>query len=394
MYNPISSCLACSSNNLLQIFNFGNQTLANESVSDPNIEQQTYPLSLNYCSNCTHLQLGHAVNPDILFKDYKYMSGISQTMNNYYDWFVDFCKDLAPTAKTVLEIACNDGAQLDKFKAAKFKTYGIDPAQNLHPISSANHTVVCDYLTQSSIASFDKTFDLIVAQNVLAHTPDPKTFLELCAQYLRNSGYVLVQTSQADMVKNVEFDTVYHEHMSFFSAKSMMALAESAGLLVVDIVKPEVHGTSFLFVLAKKSLTLKSELLAKHHTISPMAVDKYKNTVNKRIQKLQECFTKLKGIGHKLVGYGAAAKGITMLNVCGLTLDYIVDDTPTKQGLYTSGGHIPIVSFDTLKSEVHEKLIVVPLAWNFYDEIKQKLVNENIHCGMLKIHPGLSTEII
>lgn len=394
MYKPLTSCVACAGSDLSPVFDFGQQTLANESVLDPSTIQQKYPLALNLCNSCNHLQLGCSVDPDILFKDYKYMSGVSQTMQDYYQWFVEYCSGFIPTRRSVLEIACNDGAQLDKFKEAGYKTYGIDPAQNLYSLSSANHQVVCDYLNATSISSFGRKFDLIVAQNVLAHTSDPFAFLNLCREYLVPGGLVLVQTSQADMVVNAEFDTIYHEHVSFFSIESMSALANRAGLKVVDVIKPAVHGTSFLFVLAHISLTSKKELLKIQGQITTETINRYKNKVTRKIELLQESFAKFKAIGHKLVGYGAAAKGVTLLNVCNLDLDYIVDDTPTKQGLYTSGKHIPIVPIEVLKQETHEKLIVVPLAWNFYDEIKQKLILEGIQTTLLKIHPGLTTESI
>ena len=225
--NIISKCLCCD-NDVELVLDLGDQPPANsylKSIAEP---EQVFPLRLNYCNNCTHLQLSHAVDPDILFKNYLYVSGTTKTLKEYFDNFVKIVEDetISQDKLHVLDIACNDGTQLDSFKNKGHHTYGIDPAVNLHKISSINHNVACDYLNEKSISSFDTKFDAIIAQNVFAHNAYPKEFLEICKNYLNDNGTIFIQTSQADMIKYGQFDTIYHEHISFFNAISMKTLTD------------------------------------------------------------------------------------------------------------------------------------------------------------------------
>jgi cyclopropane fatty-acyl-phospholipid synthase-like methyltransferase len=275
--------------------------------------------------------------------------------------------------RNVLDIACNDGTQLDAYKSRGFKTYGIDPAENLYPLSSKNHNIVCDYFNESSLKKLNTKFDIIIAQNVFAHNTYPKEFLEQAKSSLNDGGCIFIQTSQADMVQNNQFDTIYHEHISFFSVKSFCTLAKSAGLNVIDVIRTSIHGTSFVFVLSEKMKDRSDSLIAKELQLTETVIDSYVTNC-KRITK--ETFAKVEELqsqGYKIIGYGAAAKGNTFLNFAKFKLDYIVDDNELKQGLYSPGSKIPIYSPDKLLSET-DKICIVPLAWNFFDEIKQKVI--------------------
>lgn len=372
-FKTLTQCLCCGSEELETILDLGNQPLANSYLKSQNEEELTFPLALNYCKNCTHLQLTHAVNPDLLFKHYLYVSGTTQTLRDYFDSFVAITETYFPSiySRKVLDIACNDGSQLDSFKKFGYETYGIDPAENLYELSSKNHNVVCDYLTEESIAKLSTKFDIITAQNVFAHNTYPKDFLEICKNNLNDDGLIFIQTSQANMVEYGQFDTVYHEHISFFNPESMLTLAKRVGLKLVNVEKTDIHGTSFLFVLSKKEADFFPLYdISKEPRQTLSVVENFSSRAKNTIEDLK---IKMKMRSDELiVGYGAAAKGNTVLNFGQIKFDYIVDDNPMKQGLYTPGMRIPIVSLEHINS-LNRKVIWVPLSWNFYAEIVKRI---------------------
>ena len=167
-YRILDRCLCCDSTDIEILLDLNNQPLANSYHKQDEVLDE-YPLGVNICNNCYHIQLTHVVNPDLLFKDYLYVSGTTKTLHDNMKWFVDYVLETTPWGKgnSVLDIACNDGTQLNYFKDKGFKTYGIDPAENLHKLSSKNHTAICDYF---NVDKFDRQFDVITAQNVFAQS--------------------------------------------------------------------------------------------------------------------------------------------------------------------------------------------------------------------------------
>lgn len=370
----ITKCLCCNGDTTLAL-DLGDQPAANNYLKSLKDDEDYYPLKLNYCNACTHLQLSHAVNPDILFKNYLYVSGTTTTLKKYFDWFVTFTEKYSQ-GKKVLDIACNDGTQLDSYKNKDYVTYGIDPAKNLYELNSnKGHSIVCDYLTKKSINSFNVDFDIIIAQNVFAHNTYPKQFLELCKNKLKNNGYIFIQTSQADMILNNQFDTIYHEHISFFSVQSFCALAKSVGLNVIAVERTPVHGTSFVFVLSKTEKDNSEKLIEKEAQLNLTKIISYAEACKSVSDQTFKTVSELKNQDYKVIGYGAAAKGNTFLNFSKIKLDYIIDDNPLKQGLYTPGSRIFISSINKLKTETGD-ICIIPLAWNFFEEIKQRIQND------------------
>ena len=379
----LNSCLCCDSTNLLPVLDLHHQTPANSFKNYIDEPEEFYPLALNICPNCSHLQLSHAVNPDLLFKNYLYVSGTSQTLRDHFDWFAKFTFDYFDTTPhTVLDIACNDGSQLNSFKQLGLTTYGIDPAENLHNISSQQHTVICDYFTNNYVDYYaDKKLDIIVAQNVFAHNDYPLEFLNTCKDIMHDESRLFIQTSQANMVINNEFDTIYHEHLSFFNANSMNTLVNRAGLYLIDIVKSPVHGTSYIFVIGKTpaAAQMVELILARESQLGLQDMNTYQVYAERcqhLIKKLKQTLEDYRNVGFKIVGYGAAAKGMTLINYGNLPLDFIIDDNPLKQGRYTPGSNIPVLSSESLSQIPHQRVLFIPLAWNFFDEIKSKILNQ------------------
>lgn len=376
----LKNCLCCDSTNLRLILDLKTQPLANSYLKSPDDSEQYYPLELNYCTDCTHLQLSYSVDPELLFKNYLYVSGTTQTLRNYFQQFAQAAISDIDKPKhelCVLDIACNDGSQLDAFKTLGCSTYGIDPAQNLHELSSKNHTVIADYFNTDSLTKLEvKQFDIIVAQNVFAHNRYPQEFLRLCKQHLAPGGRIYVQTSQADMVQYGQFDTIYHEHISFFNTRSLVTLARKTGLYLEKVKKPSIHGTSYVFVLSKDPAHDNSTYWCDCEPDQTLPiVQKFARHAVQVVTNLQAELIKYSDC--LLVGYGAAAKGNTLLNFGEINLNYIVDDNPLKVGLYTPGRKVPIVSLDQVINLAGDKPVVwVPLSWNFFDEIQRRVLEK------------------
>lgn len=377
-----TECLACGSANIHLALNLGEQALANSFLDDPHELEAKYPLAVNLCHDCYHLQLSHTVSPEIIYKNYLYATGTNQTIRDYCEWFANWTKEYFTGTGTVLDIGCNDGTQLDYLKQVGFDTYGIDPAENLHDRSSKNHHVVCDFFGPAAVPKLNmRDYDVIVAQNVCAHNPDPHGFLASCAELMGDDTLLLVQTSQADMVLNNEFDTIYHEHVNFFNANSMKQLANRVGLNLIDVIKTPIHGTSYIFVLSKVAVQQYQveNIIALERAHGLLSVERYNvwaDHAQTNINQLNMVLDDMRDLGVTLVGYGAAAKGNTLLNFGCTTLDLIIDDNPLKQGKYTPGMHIPVKSIDVLREfGAHERIAFIPLAWNFFNEIQQRILS-------------------
>jgi len=372
-------CFCCGNNNLKTVLDLGNQPLANDYHNNL-VLQEEYPLKLNLCDKCFHLQLSHTVNPDLMFKHYLYVSGTTQTLRDYFDVFAKKTLEYNPKAKNILDIASNDGTQLDSYKKLGLNTYGIDPAENLYGDAvTKGHNIVCDYFNINTIDKFgDTKFDIITAQNVFAHNKYTVDFLLSCNELMTDQSVLFIQTSQANMVLNNEFDTIYHEHLSFFNTKSMKTLVERCGLVLSDVFKTDIHGTSYVFVITKKDLGLKGtqEMLDFEESkglYDVLTYPEYALKCYKATYDLKNKLEQLKKEGYTLVGYGAAAKGNTLLNFGKIKLDIIIDDNPLKQNLFTPGMNIPIYSSDYISNMLKDKVVFIPLAWNFYTEIKSRI---------------------
>ena len=368
----LKNCVVCN-NDVSQIVDLGNQPLANGFL-DSIQEEKTFPLKVNACDKCLHLQLSHAVSLPLMYDTYLYRSGTTDTYKKYMDWFSNTALKYFPNGcRNVLDIGCNDGTQLDIFKDKGIETYGIDPAKNLFEYSKTNHKVVNDYFSDK--IDFQTKFDMVVMQNSFAHQPNPTVFLENIKKILQEDGHIFIQTSQADMVKNNEFDTIYHEHINFYCANSMNTLVESVGLKITDIIKNPIHGISYIFVISRnnKNSKILDEFFNNESAINSMSnYHAWAQNILKVKQDYIDLLEQRKDT--HLVGYGAAAKGNTFLNFVNKPLDFIIDDNKLKQEKFTPGQHIPIKSIDELKTISEDEAITfVPLAWNFFDEIKQRI---------------------
>jgi len=391
------TCLCCKTENKL-FLDLGLQPLANN-YHEKDEKCDTYPLKLKYCPNCFHCQLSHAVNPELLFKTYKYVSGTSQTgmtffkdnakmVDDYYSSInsnTTVFTNVFTKGKNVLDIASNDGSQLDCFKALGWTTYGVDPATNLVPISiKKGHQVVCDFWNEA-VAKQLPIMDVITAQNVFAHTQYLDEFLQACKIVMNDNTLLFIQTSQKNMIVNNEFDTTYHEHISFYNTKSMKTLVERNGLFLNRVLEAEIHGHSYIFEISKVPILQSNSNVDKYlkeEGTKGIYNEKTYHEFNEKTQvivtNLKQEIADFKANSYKCIGFGAAAKGQTVLCYGEIGLDYIIDENPLKIGLLSPKMDIPIVSIDHFINDFTEndkenKYVILILAWNFATEIKEKI---------------------
>lgn len=373
-------CLCCKKENKL-FLDLGNQPLANN-YHQINVKCEVYPLKLMYCPECFHCQLLHAVNPKLLFKTYKYVSGTSKTGLDFFKKNADFITDYKQKVGKILDIASNDGSQLDYFKQLGWQTYGIDPATNLCPIAkNKGHKIICDFWNED-VANQLPIMDVITAQNVFAHTQYVDDFLHNCKLIMDNNTSLFIQTSQKNMIVNTEFDTTYHEHISFYNTKSMKTLVERNGLFLNRIMEADIHGHSYIFEISKtykKENNNVNQYLLNEEQLGIYDVNTYYEFNFKTqniVSKLKLELSKYRDEKYKCIGFGAAAKGQTVLCYANIFLDYIIDENPLKIGLFSPKMDIPIVDIDYFINDnnyENNKFVIVILAWNFAKEIKEKI---------------------
>lgn len=368
---PLTKCLTCGSTNLELYCDLGLQPPANNLKVTKQDPDMLFPLAVNRCKDCHHSQLTVAVDRDILYKHYLYVSGTSQTLRDEFDAVANMIvNESCSGSNKVLDIACNDGTFLKSFRKFGWDAYGIDPAENIvNGIDDPNLHVKCEYFPVKD--PFGTQFDAITCFNVVAHVPNPLDFMKGCKDLLSKDGRIYIQTSQREMVKNGEFDTIYHEHHSFFSISSMRALCVRAGLELMDVRERPVHGKSYLFIIGRTNQSdhINNLIQSESYTLMDSTYTEFAHKVTANKQRLLNIIS---SSDRKVVGYGAAAKGVVMSNYVGKQIDYIVDENPLKIGKVIGGVNIPVVGPDRLREE-SEDLTIIVYAWNFYDEVYKKI---------------------
>jgi SAM-dependent methyltransferase len=376
--SDLNECLACGSLGLRLFLDLGSQPLANDFLP-VGTELTNYPLALQVCGKCWHSQLTTAVNPELLFRNYLYVSGTTTTLRDYFDWFCDEVVEPVGSNLSILELASNDGSLLSALKSRGHQVLGVDPAANLMiGAAEKNVSTVCGFWPGDIAGFLASGFDLVIAMNVLAHVPNPAEFLAAAGRVLGPMGQIFIQTSQANMVRNVEFDTAYHEHLSFFNTSSMDRLARRADLFLVDAFYTPIHGTSYIWVLRREPAEPSARLLEmaeneRNAGLFGMAVyERFANIAASTMEQTHKILSSLAEEGFVLWGYGAAAKGNTFINAAGITLAGIFDDNELKQGLVSPGGQTPVKSPDEIRNLTGKVCFLVP-AWNFAEEIARRI---------------------
>lgn len=349
--------------------------------------EDRFPLDVAWCPGCSLVQVLHAVSPSAIFEaDYPYFSSFSQDLLDHSERHARALvsdRELGPDS-FVVEVASNDGYFLKNLADKGIPVLGIDPASGpAEAAEAAGIPTVREYFGQgvgAALRDLHGPADVIVANNVMAHVPDLNDFVAGFRELISDDGLITIENPWvADLVDRLEFDTIYHEHYSYFSCTAVDALVRRHGLFLNHVEYfPDLHGgTLRWYVQPFEDATSRIEqFLADERRRGLNGFDHYTDfayRVAKVRRGLRELLHDLRDRDMRIVGYGAAAKGATLLNYAGIgtdVLDYIVDRNVHKQGLLMPGVHVPIVSPDRLLTDAPD--YVVLLAWNFEREIRRQ----------------------
>lgn len=379
-------CRSCGSYALDVFLSLGTTPLADALVEADRLDapEPHYPLDVAFCSACALVQILEEVPPETLFVDnYAYFSSFSDDLlahaNRHADELIAR-RGLGP-GSLVVEVGSNDGYLLRRFAERGILVLGIDPAPGQAAAANAAGIPTVAEFFDAGLAHRLRgqgyRADVVVANNVMAHTPDLNGFVEGMATLLAEDGVITVENpSVQDLIEGRQFDTIYHEHFSYFSSTSVDALTRRHGLVLNDVEHfPDLHGGTLRWHLGATGApsTAVSTRLERERQDGLTTVDYYQDFaggVEVLIRQLVELLHTLKAEGYRLAAYGAAAKGATLLNCAGVgpeLLDFVVDRNPHKQGRYLPGSHLPI--HDPAVLTRWRPDYVVLLAWNFRDEI-------------------------
>tara|TARA_B100000700_G_scaffold170954_2_gene188759 strand:- start:1202 stop:2512 length:1311 start_codon:yes stop_codon:yes gene_type:complete len=397
----VDSCCICKSKEINKILDMGKTALANNLVKDYkySLIQKKYDLCLIICKKCNHIQLNTSVNEEILFNNYAYKTGISNTMINHFKSFTEhLCKyfdvkNQSYSKVKVLDIGSNDSVLLDILSKKGFKTFGVEPASNLADQSS--HNIFNGFFNKKTLAKISKqfgNFDVITANNVFAHTRDLPQFIENMSLLLKKDGLISIEVQYLpELIKNCYVDMIYHEHTSYHHLKPLHKLFKDNNLTLNSVSNISTHGGSMRIILNKSNKNsiefdnkirslefIKNDnefddnIINKFNLLS-LKIDDIKSTLNKKIREvLREC--------EILYGYSAPAKTVTLLSLLDVDIikkiEFIIEDNPLKQGNYIPSTNIPLLKTSEGTNKIKsKKSSCIIFAWNMFDEISKKIIN-------------------
>jgi SAM-dependent methyltransferase len=382
-----TACRACAYAPLTPVLSLGTTPLANQLLSEEQLAhaEPTYPLDLAYCPGCSLVQITHTIPPEDLFTDYVYFSSFSDAMLTHAkELATRIAKERALGARDrVIEIASNDGYLLQYYKALGIEVLGIEPARNIAKVARERGIpTLTEFFGKElgdRLEAEGKQAAVVHANNVMAHVPDINMFAAGLHSILADEGVALIEVPYVrEMIDRCEFDTIYHEHVFYFSLTALASLFARHGLKVVDVELIPLHGGSLLVSVArtsaKQAVDSRVFEMLEDEKRAGMASSAYYEGFSQRVRELRgelrRVLAELKAKGSRIAAYGAAAKGSTLLNYAGIgreTLDFVVDRSPHKQGKFMPGVHLPIRAPSALLEERPEYVLL--LTWNFKDEI-------------------------
>jgi len=379
-------CRSCSGADVEVFLSLGDLPLVDRLVApgeDP-ADAARYPLDIAFCADCTLVQVAQVVDADIVFaEDYPYYSSFSEDLlahsRQHTDQLVQQ-RGLGPTS-FVVEVACNDGYLLKGLKDRGVPALGIDPAPG--PVGAARALgldVVLGFFgrdTARAVVAARGHADVVVANNVMAHVPDLNGFVAGLSELVADDGVVTVENPWVlELLARRAFDTIYHEHVCYFSCTAVQHLAARHGLVLVHVEHfPDLHGGTLRWHLAKTGEPSAEVAHALSRELASGVTQRgaytgFEAAVRELCAELRELLQGLRAGGARLAAYGAAAKGATLLNVSGLgtdLLDFVVDRNPVKQGMRMPGSGLPILPVEALLEQQPDYVLV--LAWNIADEV-------------------------
>lgn len=389
LFTAETTCRSCGSQSLSTIIEFGETTLADRLLREAHLHdtEPRAPLTLRFCSACSLVQIAETVDPRVLFFDeYPYFSSVSPSLLAHFRASaLHLIEDrkLGPTT-LVLEAASNDGYMLRNFVEHGIPVLGVDPAQA--PVQAALAEGIptrCTFFDRSyarQLVREGHRASVFLANNVLAHVPDLNGFVEGISTVLRDDGVAVIEVPYlVDLLDHCEFDTIYHQHLCYFSVAAVDRLFRRHGLFLNHLERLPVHGGSLrLFfepverVRPSVSELLKTEI--ERGVTTPEFYQDFATRVESVRSSLQSLLQDLKSQGKRIVGYGAAAKATTLMSFCGIDgsyLDYVADLSPYKQGRFMGGSRLRIVPPARILEDRPDYVLILP--WNFSSEIRRQL---------------------
>lgn len=366
----------------------GSMPLANDFLNEEqlNLPEESYSIDICFCTTCGLVQLDYVVPPERLFRNYAYLTGASEPLKTHFAALADeiYQHHHLSQGSFIVDIGSNDGTLLTNFQKMGMHVLGIEPAKNVAQLAISNGIdTVNDFFgleVAKALVAQHGPAEVITATNVLAHVNDLSDFLNGIDCLMAADGIFVVEVPYlADLIANLEFDTIYHEHLSYFTLSSLNRLFTRFNLNITHASRINVHGGS-LRIYGRKSVhrtsQLVDELLKSESDLKLDSLGTYLEFARNIVEldkEIRSLLKSLKASGANIVGYGAPAKGNVLLNYCQIgtdILDYIIDTTPFKQGRYTPGMHIPILPPQQFYENQPDFAFL--LAWNYADDILQK----------------------
>ncbi len=388
----MKTCLYCGGILQTEVLDLGFSPISNEMLTETNVGQPQlfYPLKTYFCDNCYLMQVSEIISPKKLFNDYTYFSSYSASWLKHAEVYSKKIIDrLKLSSKNfVVEIASNDGYLLQNFLDRNIPVLGIEPAENVAAVAQEKgiNTLVDFFdagLAEKLISEYGKA-DLIIANNVFAHVPDIKGFVKGLKILLAENGVITIEFPHLlNLIKETQFDTIYHEHFSYFSLITANKIFSESGLKIFDVEKLKTHGGSLRIyvthvnsdwqtVSQNVTTTIREEEIFGLN--NPEVFKNFGTRVKQIKRNLLDLLIKIKNDGKTIIAYGAPAKGNVLLNYCGIGtdfIDYTVDKNPYKQNKFLPGTAIPVFSPDKIKETKPDYILILP--WNLKNEIMAQL---------------------
>lgn len=388
-----NNCRGCFSKKIFKFLDLGNMPLAGGFLKKKDIiNDKKFPLKIYFCKDCGLVQILNVINPKTLFEEYFYVSSVIKSLSLHFKKYAEFLKKnyLNSKGSQLLEFGSNDGVLLQHFTySKKIQAFGIDPSKNVSKIAqNKGLNITVNYFTQKSAKKLLKKYgkmDVVSGSNVFAHADNIHEIIKAGKILLKKNGVFIIEVHYLhDLLKDFQYDTLYHEHLSYYSISSLNIIFKLEGLKIINVQHLTMHGGGIRVVCAfeNSDIKVKPSVLRfikneKSHKLNKLETYlNFEKKCKKHKEKLVKLLKKIKRSGKSIVGYGAPGRGTTLLNYCNIgndILEYIVDASPLRAGKCMPGVYVPIYNLEKSRENPPDYFLV--LAWNYIDSILKQEKN-------------------